>query len=146
MEQVCSVWLISQGMHVVSHKHAFPVVKAIQVICVWYHELEEKGNLCPLKKLLQILFCLSSVWYTTIYILFYLFFPPLCSFRQLESRFGLAGGCKCSFQCVTGFFGSGAEAKLSYSSSSLHQTMSGLSCTDALIKSLVIYSFPLQYL
>lgn len=36
-----------------------------------------------------------------------LFFPPLLllqSFRQLESGFGLAGGCRFSFQCVTGFF------------------------------------------
>lgn len=49
-----------------------------------------------------------------------LFLPCLLfSFRQLESGFGLAG-CKFSFQCVTGFFGSGAEARLSYSISPLH--------------------------
>lgn len=37
----------------------------------------------------------------------YLFFPPLLllqSFRQLVSGFGLAGGCRFSSQCVTGFF------------------------------------------
>lgn len=51
-----------------------------------------------------------------------LFFFPclLLPFRQLEPGFGLAGGCKVSFQGVAGFFGSGAEARLSHSGSSLH--------------------------
>lgn len=56
-----------------------------------YQELEDSA-FTPFEGALPVHFCLSSVQYTAIYIIF-LLFPPACS----ESGFGLARGCKLLF-------------------------------------------------
>lgn len=122
MEQVCCMWL-RQNLLAQCRQHVSPLPKTCfscsegysGYLCIISWAGREKG-ICALWR--------NSSSFSSLFNVMPLFtftnesLSPtrllLQSFWQSDFGFGLAGGCRFSFQCVTGFFGSGAEASLSH--------------------------------